>query len=76
MFMVAGKTTVMPLHVVLFDDWSKLCSALQAEQNATAFIKLADLLLLAGKRWLPAHCIGGQAHQLCWKEVSVVCIQA
>lgn len=72
--MVAGKTTVMPVHVVLFDDWSQLCSVLQAEHNA--FIKLADLLLLAGKRWPPAHCIGGQAHELCWKKVLVACIHA
>lgn len=41
---------MMPLHVVLFDDWSRLCSVLQAEGNERAFTKLADLLLLAGKR--------------------------
>lgn len=39
----------MPLHVVLFDDWSKLCSVLQPEQNEKAFEKLAELLLAAGK---------------------------
>ena len=50
MLMVAGKTTVMPLHVVLFEDWSKLCGVLQAEHNERAFMKLADLLLVAGKR--------------------------
>lgn len=48
--MAAGKNTMMPLHVVLFDDWSKLCCVLQAEQNEKAFMRLADLLLVAGKR--------------------------
>ena len=44
----------MPLHVALFDDWSHLCTGLQAERTGSAFTKLADLLLVAGKH--PARC--------------------
>ena len=48
--LAAGKNTTMPLHVALFDDWSKLCSVLQAKQNEQAVVRLANLLLVAGKR--------------------------
>ena len=51
MLMPAGRTTMMPLHVVLFDDWSKLYTVLPAECSASAFTKLAHLLRVAGK-----HC--------------------
>lgn len=45
---------MMPLHVTLFDDWSQLCTGLQAERTESALTKLADLLLVAGKH--PACC--------------------
>lgn len=50
MLLAAGNTTTMPLHVVLFDDWSKLCCVLPAQHRENAFLKLGDLLLVAGKR--------------------------
>lgn len=48
---------MVPLHVALFDDWSKLCTALQPEHTSSALQKLKDLLLTAGKEWLDAQCL-------------------